>query len=334
MMGSMKKKKVLIAAGGTGGHLLPAQQLAELIESRSDVLFAGHKLSENSFFQRERFRSIDVVSAPLNKKIAFCLALGKGLFQAIALIRKEKPDVVVGFGSYHTVPIMLASVLLRKQIVVYEANRSLGKVTKLFAPAAKYVASQFPLIKRKDFTLVPLFPWIRKATMAKTDARREYGLDENLFTVLVFGGSQGAEFLNEMVPKAIALLGGTVQVIHFGLKQNPYAVKSVVKLFESDMAKAYAAADFVVGRSGAGTVSELIRYAVPSLLIPYPFAYGHQQDNAEYLAETGGSFMLLQKEATPEKMAETIKNADLAQMRLRLQSIEKTKRTALEDLIL
>jgi len=323
----MEKKKILIAAGGTGGHLLPAQQLAELIGDRADVLFAGHKLEETPYFQRDRFRFIDVVSAPIQKRFAFCCALVFGFFKSVWLILKERPDVVVGFGSYHTVPILLASVVLGKKIVLYEANRKMGKVTRLFAPFSKHLAAQFPLVDRKTFTLVPLFPWISKPSLSKQEAREAYGLDANRFTILVFGGSQGAAFLNEMVPKAIALLGD-VQVIHFGMEENPYSVKSVVKLFESDMAKAYAAADFVIGRSGAGTVSELIRYGIPSLLIPYPFAYGHQQDNAEYLVQRGRAFMLLQKEATPEKIADCVKRD------LPMNRIDSETRIAFEDLIL
>jgi UDP-N-acetylglucosamine--N-acetylmuramyl-(pentapeptide) pyrophosphoryl-undecaprenol N-acetylglucosamine transferase len=330
----MKKKKVLIAAGGTGGHLFPAQELAELIRDRADVVFAGHKLSQNKYFKRDQHRSFDVASAPFNKKLSFCLALGRGLYQSVALLLKEKPDVVVGFGSYHTVPLMLASVLLRKKIVLYEANRTLGKVTKLFAPAATHLASQFPLLGTRKSTLVPLFPWLPKKEADRIASREAYGLDPAIFTILVFGGSQGADFLNEVVPKAVELLNRPVQIIHFGLEESPYSVKSVVKTFETNMAKAYAAADFVIGRSGAGTVSELIRYQLPSLLIPYPFAYGHQEDNAKYVVDAGGAFMLLQKEVTPEKIVSCIQSADLLGMQACLKLIDPSNRTALEDLIL
>lgn len=330
----MKKKKILIAAGGTGGHLLPAQQLAELIGSKADILFAGHKLGDSPYFQREQFRFVDVISAPIQKRFAFLRAFFKGFVQAVRMIRKEKPDVVVGFGSYHTVPVLFASVILRKKIVLYEANRTMGKVTSLFAPFSKYLAAQFPLTDRKNFTLVPLFPWIHKLAPSKTSARKAYGLDPDLFTILVFGGSQGAKFLNELIPQAIEKLGRPVQVIHFGLEENPYSVQAVVKLYELDMAKAYAAADFVIGRSGAGTVSELIRYCVPSLLIPYPFAYGHQQDNGEYLESLGGAFMLLQKEVTTEKVVHCINTANLEVMTERLRSVDAKNRTTFEELLL
>ncbi len=153
-------------------------------------------------------------------------------------------------------------------------------------------------------------------------------------TILVFGGSQGAKFLNEMVPPAIAQLKKPVQVLHFGLEENPYSVKAVVKLFETDMAKAYAAADFVIGRSGAGTVSELIRHEVPSLLIPYPFAYGHQKENAEYLVVKGAALMLLQKEATIEKICRAIEEANLDLMKQSLRFVDESNRVAIEELVL
>ncbi len=316
--------KVLIAAGGTAGHLFPAQELAELLEKDSEVIFAGHGLAKSPYFKKERFRSCEVVSCPFG--LRFFLTLAVGLFAAIRLLLREKPDVVVGFGSYHTVPVLLASVLLRKKIVLYEANRSMGKVNQLFTPFAKKIAVQF-LVSKKH-TAVPFFPWIKKEKMERAAALQEYGLNPTAKTLLVFGGSQGAKFLNERLPK-VAL---KMQIIHLAgseeaakLVKEEYTkagVTSIVLSFEKKMARAYAAADFAICRSGAGTCAELIYYQVPSLQIPYPYAYGHQELNAKFLEDLGGANVLLQKEASPENIVKEIERMDLDAMRVALRSAE------------
>jgi UDP-N-acetylglucosamine--N-acetylmuramyl-(pentapeptide) pyrophosphoryl-undecaprenol N-acetylglucosamine transferase len=315
-------KKIVIAAGGTGGHLLPAQQLAERLRGRAEVVFAGHGLGRNPFFERGH-RFVDVPAEPIGRR--FLRGLWAGFWRALKMLREEKPDVVVGFGSYHTVPILVASVCLGKKIVLFEANRTLGKVIRLFAPFAKNVGAQFPIV---GTTLVEWLPWKECLKMDRRRAREEYGLDPEKKTVLVFGGSQGAGFLNEVVPKA--LQGLDVQVLHFGMEANPYQMKAVVKKYEVEMAKAYAAADVVICRSGAGTIAELIRYELPALLIPYRFAYGHQKHNGEYLVERGAAVMLLEEEATPERIREAL----FTTMELATRDSKEQNRISFEELVL
>jgi len=319
--------KVLIAAGGTAGHLFPAQELGELL-SDCEVLFAGSGLKTSPYFKKKH-PFFDIVSAPFGLRFFFLFFCG--LCQAIALFRREKPDVVVGFGSYHTVPVLFAAVLFRKKIILYEPNRSLGKVNQLFSPFSKRIAVQF--LSGPKFTQVPFFPWIRKEMPEKEAARKEYGLDPKRTTILVFGGSQGAKFLNEMIPQ-VAL---SAQMIH--LTGNEEAAKkssenytkaqipAVVKSFEPNMEKAYAAADFAICRSGAGTMAELISHQLPSLLIPYPYAYGHQELNARYLENLGGAKVVLQQEASAEEIAKQIATLNLKAMRVALRSAEEQNKS-------
>jgi UDP-N-acetylglucosamine--N-acetylmuramyl-(pentapeptide) pyrophosphoryl-undecaprenol N-acetylglucosamine transferase len=331
--------KVLIAAGGTAGHLFPAQQLAELLEKDCEVILAGHHLEKSPYLQKSRFRFCDCESAPFGKQ--FFVALLRGLWKSIRLLLSFKPDVVVGFGSYHTAPLLLASVLLRKKIVLYEANRSMGKVNQLFTPFAKKIAVQF--LNSEKYTRVPLFPWIQKEKPMKAAALQAYGLDPRAKTILVFGGSQGAKFLNETMPKVP--LAAEVQLIHLAgsdeaakMTAESYAkagIRAVVKSFEPNMAQAYAAADFAVCRSGAGTMAELIRYGVPSLLIPYPYAYGHQELNANYLKDLGGAKVLLQQNAAPEEIWKQIRDIDIHAMRVALRSAEEQNQSlmGLDELV-
>ncbi len=322
--------KILIAAGGSGGHLFPAQQLIEKIQekagSKVEVLFAGAGLAENPFFKKEAYPFREIVSvAPKRKNLwRFCVGSLKGFFQAICLLRSFRPDVVVGFGSYHTFTTLLASVVLRKKLVLFEANCVLGKVNRLFAPFASKLALQFPLYQKtnlsehvllreekKNQVFVHPFPWRKteKQTFSKEEARIFYGLDPHRPTILVFGGSQGAAFLNAVMPKVLNTMR-SLQVIHLTGKgsaqyDHPFCL---IKPFESEMHIAYAAADIVVSRSGAATIGELMIYRKKALLIPFPQAADqHQWVNAHFLMQKqSGVHVVVEKDATPERIAKEI----------------------------
>jgi UDP-N-acetylglucosamine--N-acetylmuramyl-(pentapeptide) pyrophosphoryl-undecaprenol N-acetylglucosamine transferase len=321
-----KKLKVLIAAGGTGGHLFPAQQLARMLLEKEDceLVFAGHLLSQSPFFEKGSVPFCEIASARLKNPFRFFFAAIRGFFQSVALIRRFKPDAVVGFGSFHAFPVLLAAAVLRKKIILFEANCILGKVNRLFAPLAEKIAVQFPLqTPKRRQVFVPFLPWTVQGRIQKPEsissesARRFFHLRPDLLTLLVFGGSQGAAHLNQTVPAAAALLldrGLSFQVIHLtgkggeGTVSYDPAIPSCVKPFEKEMEMAYAAADFAICRSGAGTVAELIRFRKPAILIPFPFAAdGHQEANGRFLAEEGeAARLVLQREATAERLAEEI----------------------------
>ena len=315
------KRKIIIAAGGTGGHLFPAQQLSESLkrEGNCEILFAGHKLSQSPFFEKENIPFQEISSASLKKIVPFLFAAFKGFCQSVRLIRRFQPDVVIGFGSFHSFPVLLAAALMRKKIVLFEANCMLGKVNRLFFRVAEKLALQFPLSKNHPSqTFVPLLPWTSKSsqTPSPQEARKAFQLDPELFTILVFGGSQGAVAVNQIFCKTASLLkakGLSFQVIHLtgkegGASYDGASIPACVKTFEKEMHLAYAAADIAVCRSGAGTLAELIRYRKPAILIPFPFAADdHQTVNGKYLAEKiGGGRLLLQQNANPEKLASEI----------------------------
>lgn len=307
-----KNPKILIAAGGSGGHLFPAQQLISLLHGRADVMIAGSGLSKSPFFNGGvPFRDIAASAPKKGFLLRFFANSCRGFFQSVRLLLLFSPDVVVGFGSYHTFPVLLASVVLRKKIVLFEANCVLGKVNRLFSPYASKIAIQFPLSRplRKS-AFVSLLPWIKKeeGPLSKEFARSYFGLNSERRTILVFGGSQGAAFFNEVMPKVI--LNSDWQVIHCtgkGTVAYP-GVNASVKGFEKRMDLAYAAADLVICRSGAGTVAELIRYRKPSLLVPFPHASdNHQWENGRFLAHlVKGARILKQEEASAEKIREEI----------------------------
>jgi UDP-N-acetylglucosamine--N-acetylmuramyl-(pentapeptide) pyrophosphoryl-undecaprenol N-acetylglucosamine transferase len=311
----MARRKVVIAAGGTGGHLFPAQQLAEMLKGDSDLLILGHKITTSPFFERENIPFAEISAHPLKK--GFLKASWRGFWQAVRQLRAFSPDVVVGFGSFHVFPVLLAAAILRKKIVLFEANCSLGKVNRLFLPFAKRIGFQFPVAVRKG-VLVPLLPW--KEGRKKMDpalAKQYYGLGSEQKTILVFGGSQGASFLNESAPQAIGRLKVKFQVIHFTGSKDLEAVRSAyeklavvaaVKAFEKEMAYAYSAADLALCRSGASTVAELIQNELPALLIPYPHASDdHQRKNGVYLASgLKAARLISQAEASIERLIDEL----------------------------
>ncbi len=354
------KKKVLIAAGGTGGHLFPAQQLREQLKGDAEILFAGHKLGTSPFFEKEKIPFAEITAHPLKK--GFFSRTCIGFWQACQLMRHFMPDAVIGFGSYHTFPVLLAAAFFRKKLVLFEANCKIGKVIRLFRPLATEVAFQFP---NNGGTLVSWLPWKSALKrLAPKEAKKLYGLDPEKKVILVFGGSQGAAFLNETAPKAIARLeqnraprgapedasslGKTCQALHLAgpaeaesvrLAYEKLGIIACVKPFEKEMAHAYAAADAALCRSGAGTIAELIQFELPALLIPYPHAAeNHQRKNGEYLRDAlGGARLIDQKEADAERIAHElstlIEELEERKMRLRKANAEDEQRTHLADII-
>lgn len=303
--------RIVIAAGGSGGHLFPAQQLVEMLRRKREceVLFGGFGLKSSPFFVRESIPFVEIPASPLGR-LRFPFVWLRGWRKGREVLKKFQPDVVVGFGSYHVFPLLTAARTLGIKTVLFEANCALGRVNRFFADSSVCVASQFPI---PGCTLVPFLPWIsHEKRWEQKEARRAYGLDPDLSTFLVFGGSQGARFLNEQLPDALAWFTGKKQAIHFtgkGQEEEVHKayeqlqVPAYVRAFEPEMAKAYAAADCTVCRAGAGTIADLIRYQMPALLIPFPQATDdHQQKNGEFLVLRGGARLLMQKQASVSRL--------------------------------
>ncbi len=283
-------KKILIAAGGSGGHVLPAQALAErLKKAGAEVLFVGHGLESNPFFDRS-WPHVEIASAPLGLRAP--AAYLRGLKQASKLIMQYRPHKVVGFGSWHALPAMVAAAMLRKKLFLYAPDLIPGKTLKLLSPVARTAIANIETarhLKGSSFLVDALLREVFEKPPTRIEAVHFLGLQPNRRTALVFGGSQGAKALNEVVPQQLAQLD--VQVLHytgtwkdvepvefFYKRRNVHAV---VKPFEARMEMAWVAADFAVARAGAVTIAESSRMAVPTVFVPYPHAAeDHQRANA------------------------------------------------------
>lgn len=329
------QKKVLITVGGTGGHVYPAVSLAQQLKISApslDILFAGGNLLANRYFEHGSFPYSSISCGSFAKKNPFSLlkaffSIVKGLWQSRRIINSFKPDLIVGFGSYYTLPALLAAKLGGIPFVLHEANSIPGKVNRLMSPHALLTGIHFPgtaaLLKGKSVEVgMPLREGYRLDLNSREVARHYFQLDLHRTTLLVFGGSQGAQMLNKIVTGALqkgsANFASQLQVIHItGNKENvdSYAqmyeqcgMKACVKDFEKRMDLAWQAADLVISRAGAGTIAEEVEFEVPGILIPYPYAADRHQDrNAEFMVKNvRGAEMCQEKNLTVEGLRITL----------------------------
>ncbi|NGX37752.1 MAG: UDP-N-acetylglucosamine--N-acetylmuramyl-(pentapeptide) pyrophosphoryl-undecaprenol N-acetylglucosamine transferase [Chlamydiae bacterium] len=347
-------RKIVFAVGGTGGHLFPAQALArELKEAQSDleVVFGGGRLGSNRFFHKLQFPFREITSSTpfRSNPLKAVLALLKGIRESLALFKEFSPDLIVGFGSFYSFPLLAAAKLKNIPYILVESNALPGKVNRLFASGAKLCALQFEEASRylKGKTTVAKMPfWSREhkdAYLITSEARKYFGLESDPFTLLVFGGSQGARRINE----ALLKLELTVpyQVLHFcGRDQDAEALKkeyetqgifACVKPFEEKMHLAWRAADLAICRAGASTLSELIEYAIPGILIPWPGASErHQHKNARVMEDIGGAILLDQEHL--HTLAEHVERAKdkLVTMRDHLKKYRDEEKDTLCKLVL
>lgn len=318
----MSSRRIVIATGGTGGHVFPAISLAHQLKKRGNsVLFVGGGLEINPFFQKEQFSFRDIsCGRPSLKTPAFPFKIAKGTWQSMRALKAFHPDLLIGFGSYYTFPALIAARLLKVPYVIQEQNSIPGRVNRLFTHSARLTAIHFPaaanLIKGEcRLVAMPLRPGFEIA-WDPSDAKREYGLDPSRPVLLVFGGSQGAQAINELLFNTAPKLNNW-QILHFAgnskwaeklsERYHQADIRACVKVFETDMAKAWGAADLAISRAGAASIAEQMASTVPGILIPYPFATDRHQDvNADFLVGLGGAVKLHQKDLTPGLLLETI----------------------------
>ena len=325
--------KAIIAGGGTGGHLFPAMALAEELKSRHpelSLLFVGAEggieasLLAVKGWDFEKIKASGLQGKRLLQRLRGLALILSGLNRSRSILRRFRPDIVVGFGGYASASMVLAGVLARVPTVIHEqnafpglANRCLGRIVDLVAVAFEGASDFFPKSKVR-VTGNPVRSELFGAKRA--EARARFGLDPHRLTLLVFGGSQGAHRLNRALLGALPLLEperGQIQFIHAtgpgdlaAIRQGYIAGghRAVVEPFFWEMAVAYAAADLCLCRAGAGTVAELCALGKPSILVPFPFATNdHQRWNAEALVACGGARMVEDSRLDGAAVAEIVR---------------------------
>lgn len=290
------------------------------------MFFLGGGLNTSHFFNRTLYPYQEIATSTLSFSKPHRLFKGfflilKGFIQSRRMLKAYSPDLVIGFGSYYTLPVLLAALSLKIPYILHEQNAIPGKVNRLFSKWADQVAITFPstphILKRK--TIEVLFPR-RTKEETEEEAWRYFGLKPGLLTLLIFGGSNGANRINHIFLEGLPDMPFPFQVIHFTgkdpeeakkaeKKYRAFKIPSYVRSFEPEMGKALKIADLAICRAGAATVSELQQANLPALLIPYPFAIeNHQQKNAEHFVKAvKGGEMVLEENLNSQVLIERIR---------------------------
>ena len=337
----------LIMAGGTGGHIFPGLAVAEALRERGwRVHWLGAPGSMESRLVPPRGFALETIDfggvrgKGLKTLVFLPLRLLKAFWQALAVVRRVQPDVLVGLGGYITFPGGMMGTLAGKPLVLHEQNSVAGMANKVLAGIADRVFTAFPgVFKKADWVGNPLrAEFLRQPSPAQRFAGRSGPL-----RLLVVGGSLGAKALNDTVPQALALIPADQrpQVIHQSgekqidaLRANYAAagVDATLTPFIQDTAQAFADADLVIGRAGASTVTEIAAVGAAALFVPFPHAVDdHQTTNARFLVDAGGAWLVPQPEFTPAALAQrlqALQRDQLMEMATKAQNMKKTEAVA------
>ncbi len=336
----MSQGPVLLAAGGTGGHLFPAEALAHALKERGvdvELVTDERALRYGDSFPARAMHTIHSATprgGSILSRVAAVAQLGLGVVDALRLIQRIKPSIVIGFGGYPTVPPLVAAWLLRVPTLLHEANGVMGKANRFMASRVDAIAAGFPLGDASP-------AWRSKITVTGNPVRpnvlaamnEPYPDADGRLRLLVTGGSQGARVMSDVVPAAVASMPPELRekiVVAQQARQEDIArvtseyqragVTAEVAAFFADLPSRIAAAQVVIARSGASTVSELAAIGRASILVPLPHALDQDQAaNAAVLAAAGAAEVVRQEDFTPrflsERLAGLVEDPDLLKAR-------------------
>ncbi|WP_455478182.1 undecaprenyldiphospho-muramoylpentapeptide beta-N-acetylglucosaminyltransferase [Bartonella sp. B10] len=317
------KKVIVLVAGGTGGHLFPAEALAVELRQRGYDIHLATDRRAKCFIRHFDEEHIHVISsATLARRSPFAFIktfwyLLKGIVQSLVLFYRLRPVLVGGFGGYPTFPPILAAILMRRVTFIHEQNAVMGRANRMLASFVHVIAggllSSSSAHAHKTFlTGNP----VRESVLKAAKIPYYPSIGKKPFHFLVFGGSQGASFFSHIVPKAIALLDIEIrkrlrisQQVRGEAAQltkiyRDMGVQAEVAVFFEDMAERMARSHFILSRAGASSVCEIAIIGRPSLLIPYPHALDHDQAaNADLLSAVGGAQIISEKDLDAQGLA-------------------------------
>jgi UDP-N-acetylglucosamine--N-acetylmuramyl-(pentapeptide) pyrophosphoryl-undecaprenol N-acetylglucosamine transferase len=355
-------KSALVMAGGTGGHIFPGLAVAQALRDKGWRVHwfggtgsAGQPSMESQLVPAQGFPFESIDFGGLRGKGLVTVALLplrllRAFWQSIQVLRRVKPDVVLGLGGYISFPGGMMAVLLGKPLVLHEQNSIAGLTNKVLAGVADRVFTAFPdVIKGAAWVGNPL----RAAFLNQPGPEQRFAGRTGPLKLLVVGGSLGAKALNEAVPQALALIpeAQRPEVVHqSGAKQidalranySSASVRAQLTPFIDDTAQAFADADLVICRAGASTVTELAAVGVAALFVPLPSAVDdHQTSNARFLVDQGAGWLLPQAQLTPVGLAEMLQKTERLTLLSKglaaknMQKLEATQRivAACEELV-
>ncbi|ABP33388.1 undecaprenyldiphospho-muramoylpentapeptide beta-N-acetylglucosaminyltransferase [Polynucleobacter asymbioticus] len=342
----MTKPSILVMAGGTGGHIFPGLAVAEYLRICGwNVSWLGnqsgmeYRLVKSCNFPFEAVEFGGLRGKGIKAKLMLPINLARACHQSWKIMRRLKPNVVLGMGGYITFPGGLISKLLKRPLVLHEANSVAGSANRALAKIAMRTLTGFPnTMENAEWVGNP----IRQEFDDIAAPAERYEQRQGPLSLLVVGGSLGAAALNENIPAALALIpleqrptvihqAGDKHLLDLQKRYADLGVLADIRPFIEDMPTAYAQADLVICRSGAMTVSELAACGVASCLIPFPHAIDdHQTANAQFLSDADAAVFLPQKNLNPQDLALMIQNltrTDLKEMAVRAHALSKPHAT-------
>ena len=320
----------VIACGGTGGHLFPGIAVAEVLRDRGHevLLFVSEKeidslaLSTRSQFRFEKLPTVGLPSIYSPKIFGFGRRFIESLSRCRLIYQKFKPQVVLGMGGFTSTAPILAGRMRGISTLLHESNAVPGRANRLAAKMVRAVllgfkeAAQFFPKGRTEITGTPIRNELKR--LDRQSARQKLGLQPDVMTMLVMGGSQGASGINRLIIKSLPLLReASLQVVHLsGVRDEQLVAENYSReripvfaaAFHHHMEEVYSAADFAVARAGAASLAELAAFELPAILIPFPYAADdHQTRNAEIFSRAGAAFVMKESEISPELLAQRIR---------------------------
>lgn len=343
----MRQPCALVMAGGTGGHIFPGLAMAEALRARGwRVHWLGvpgsmeERLVPPRGFAFEPVEFGGVRGKGLKTLLALPLRLARALVQARGVIRRVQPDVVLGLGGYITVPGGLAARLAGVPILLHEQNSIAGMSNRWLARMAERSFSAYP-------DALPGGEWVGNPLRAEFPSQPEpaarFAGRSGALRLLVVGGSLGAQALNSVVPRALALIpfeqrpivthqGGEKQIDALRAAYAEAGVQATLTPFIRDTAQAFADADLVIARAGASTVTELAAVGAAAAFVPFPHAVDdHQTHNARFLVDAGAGWLLPQAELTPERLAGLLQGLDRSELQSRAAKARALRQTGAVD---
>lgn len=321
---------VVLAAGGTGGHVFPAEALAVVLKQRDCRLAlitdrrGGHYNGGLGDVETHRIQAGGVAGKGVFARMKSIPELAIGTFQARSLLRRLKPAVVVGFGGYGAFPTMMAATIAGLPTVIHEQNAVLGRANRLLASRVNRIATSFErsrgLPEDSSGKIVCAGMPVRPEIVTKRGVPYSALRDDAKINVLVIGGSQGARVFSDVVPSAIVKLDSRWRerliITQQCRPEDLEAVRGIYKnlgvtaelsTFFSDVPERLATTQLLIGRAGASTVAEITTIGRPAILVPYPYAIDdHQTANAEAVDETGGGWLMPESSFTPDVLVKRL----------------------------
>ncbi len=347
-----QKPLIILTAGGTGGHVFPAESLAEELSERGyELALVTDARGKNNYHGKlNEIPNYSVLSGPLVGKSKFTkikslIKTCFGILQAGLLLLRKKPVCVVGFGGYASFPCCMAAILLGVDLVIHEQNSVMSRTNRFLSKYATLIAQSFRNAKYTPLHVksVVIGMPIRKA-ISSLNGNAYPKLKDTKFNLLIIGGSQGAKIFGEVIPQAIQLLPEDIRhnlnitqqckAEDITATQETYAnsgCQANIASFFSNMPELYTQSHLIISRAGASSVFEIAAAGIPSILIPLPTAADdHQTANAKYITDFNGGLAVSQKDFTPENLAKILE--DLISHPERLQQMSLSiRRSAITD---